>query len=213
MIRRNPSRVTVSICLALVIAIAGAWYLLARADGGSDSASLAVGIPGTQRPVYRFLRDPNEDAPHHVMASIRQAQAKSSAALRVETSHLVHSTDGGIWVVTGRLSGKGVACAVQASRAAVSCAPIANIDRNGLALGIVKHPSKPPHVFLVLGIAPDWARSVRAQVGVGKNATARTVPVRNNAYAIRAGVPIFVEGLCRGGGACERLVPFAPTGG
>ncbi len=181
---------------AAALVLVGLWYLVSRSDDSSDSLPQGGGSRAAQLGAYRVLRGPEEKAPRYAEVSVRQGLGKSYEAFRAESSHLVHTAGGGIWVVTGRVSGEGVACMVQASRAAVACASEVEMVRNGLALGIVEHPSKPPHSFLVLGIAPDRVRAIRATVGVGADAMLRTVPVRNNAYAIRARVPIGVEELC-----------------
>jgi hypothetical protein len=197
---------------ATALVLVGLWYLISRSDDSADSSPQGGRSRVAQLGAYRALRGPEEKAPSYVEASIRQGLGKSHGSFRAESSHLVHTTAGGIWVVTGRVSGGSVGCVVQASRAAVSCAPAVEMARNGLALGIVKHPSRPPHTFLVLGIAPDWVRTVRAKIGAGTDAAIRAVAVRGNAYAMSAHVPILIEGFCGAGRGCEHLTPVHSGG-
>lgn len=211
MIERSVVRAALALG-AIAVVLVGFWYLALRSGDNSDASAQREISPAAQLRAYRILHAPEQKAPPYIEASVRKTVAKARGALRIWSSHLATTAYGGIWVLTGRISGEGVGCIAQVGRAVAACVPTAEMVRNGLALGIVKHPSKPPHAFLLIGIAPDRVRAVRATVGVGVGAATRTIPVRNNAYAIRARVPILVEGLCAVGQRCERLAPVRPSG-
>jgi hypothetical protein len=67
---------------------------------------------------------------------------------------------------------------------------------HGLLLVVYTLPERrteAPRHFLALGVAPDWARAARLNVG----GRVRTVAVRGNAYVLRGDAPIRFERLER----------------
>jgi hypothetical protein len=78
----------------------------------------------------------------------------------------------------------------------VSCENTAAVIDHGLSLGVFtapQHPTERPHHFLVIGLAPDWAKS--AILKIGRSST-RSLSIRKNAYAFHSDFPIFLERLC-----------------
>jgi hypothetical protein len=101
----------------------------------------------------------------------------------------------GIWAV----GGKGITCIFHALGTTSACDTSADVGRNGLSLVIGRKgkrasPRAVPSRFLALGIAPDWARTVRVQIVDGAFETIRVV---DNAYALQAAAPINVKRLIR----------------
>ncbi len=197
-----------------IVLIAGVlWYAIRPGGANSPKENEFAGLVDAGQ--YEFLGDPEVELPPDVEVSLRRVVGPG--ALRVDSAHFARTSSGGIWIVMGEASGESVACLVQAGQGAASCSPLAEAARNGLSLGIVepaKDPGKPPRGFLVLGVAPDWVKLAQLRVGVGKDATVRTVPVRGNAYALRAKAPILVEGFCGlNRRSCRHLTPVDPRSG
>jgi hypothetical protein len=197
---------------ALIMLVVSAWLLL---DGHSGQMS-AKGGPttagqGWKRLMRRGLaqeRARKFDPAAAVAATVgvaksmppemrravgRVMQEAEPLALQFDDARFVNTTIGvGLWVVQGR----GVTCLFQAVTGAVSCSPAPSAEKQGLLLGVYKFdPSaqKRPSNFVVLGVAPDWAKVVRATVGRRRI----KILIADNAYGYRAEVPIKVQGLTR----------------
>jgi hypothetical protein len=138
------------------------------------------------------MRGDSEQMPPHMQILIKETLgAPRRSGFQLNRAQYARTGDGGIWVVTG----KNMACLVQAVRGAMACDVMADVIDQGLLLVVYKPPKSrgelPSH-FLALGLAPDWARAVRLRIGSN---TIRNVAVRGNAYALRAERPIRLERL------------------
>jgi hypothetical protein len=108
--------------------------------------------------------------------------------LQFRAAQYVRTSEGSGWFV----SGKNVTCLIQAGKGTVSCDTIASVVDHGLAVVVFRPPrymGGKLRDFFMLGVAPDWAKTVRVKVG---NVT-RRVAVHENAYALHAGRPIRLE--------------------
>ena len=94
------------------------------------------------------------------------------------------------------VSGRGITCVIQAGQRSLSCDTTAAVVDRGLGVAMFEAPRRStqmPQRFLVLGVAPDWARAVWLTVGD----EAQRVSIRRNAYALRATAPITFKRLER----------------
>jgi hypothetical protein len=130
------------------------------------------------RQSFKLLRTRPEPLPTRLEAKVK-ATLGAPASLRFENPQYTRSPGGGIWVASAGAS----TCVIEASHGAVSCNATAKVARRGLMLGVYRVAAdRKPRDFLVLGIAPDWARHVRLRVG----AAVRVIAVRDNSYAMGA---------------------------
>lgn len=140
---------------------------------------------------FRFLRGRRESMPRELGSQVAQKLGIRPRALNLATAQFIWAKGQGLWLVGG---GRGGICLVQASGGGVACDLVARVAHRGLALGVFDAPSKAnarPHNFQLLGIAPDWARSVRLSVA----GSPRSTPVRHDVYLFRANAPISVKKL------------------
>jgi hypothetical protein len=143
---------------------------------------------------YSHLRGEGREMPPKMRHATSKTLRKSGPLkLRFDQSQYVVTPAGvGLWVVRGR----GVTCMFIDKTAAVSCATTAQVERRGLLLEVYRTgppPRAKPTHFLALGIAPDWARAVRATI----DGEPKTIPIVDNAYAQRAETPIKIQPLTR----------------
>lgn len=116
---------------------------------------------------------------------------EAGRVLQFDQAQRAYTSAGGVWV----LYGQDRMCAVQARGGALTCLATRLAVKQGLVLGLFIAPARPtelPNNFLVLGIAPDWARVARLRIGQRE---IREIPIRGNAYALRARQPIHLERL------------------
>lgn len=144
-----------------------------------------------ERQAFTVLRGPTRPVPAALRHHLRQARNPEIRSLRLAAARYI-STDTGFWVVNGLDR----TCIVQAHGGAVGCESRTTLLREGIALGVVMLGPPPRHVareFLVAGIVPDQIDAVELRVGH----RTRTVAVHDNAYSLRAPVPIMVKHLYR----------------
>jgi hypothetical protein len=113
--------------------------------------------------------------------------------LRFDRAQYVDTTAGiGIWVVRG----KGVTCIFHARTAAAACSTDAEAGYRGMILVVGDGPQPAPGTlptrFLALGIAPNLTRAVRLEIASGAS---KTVPIIDNAFALRAREPMNLQEL------------------
>lgn len=113
--------------------------------------------------------------------------------LRFDRAYLLETPIGvGLWVVRGN----GATCIFESKQGSASCAPDAVVERKGLELVIGRGKAAAlnglPDHFLAVGIAPNWASSVRLRVLGGRS---MSVAVVENAYGLRARAPIDRQAL------------------
>jgi hypothetical protein len=97
-----------------------------------------------------------------------------------------------MWLVRG----DHISCLVQELEGALQCNTTAEVARHGIVLGVFTQRDRSSHPqsrFVVLGLAPDWAKRVRLLVA----RRIRIVRIRNNAYAFHAELPIKLMRLER----------------
>jgi len=212
--RRHTKWILLTLALALVLA---GWFALNRFDGEQDEprAPLSTGSNSWQAQLVRKGRSLQRDPARRIWPfsatrgpaefmplQIRQAakatlgKGQRQLGLRFEGAQYLDTPLGiGMWVVKGR----GVTCIFHERKALAACNVSVDVGRRGLTLVAGARDADAgtntlPTRFLALGIAPDWARAVRLQIVGGGS---KTIPVIDNAYALRARAPINVEGLIR----------------
>ncbi len=205
----NRKRVIVAVLVASVAVLVGAWALLDRQDDavggpevGQESATehweklanrgLAElrARPAGQRWPYSHLRGDGQEMPRRMREEVSESlEGSGPLKLRFDHSQYAVTPAGvGLWIVRG----KGVTCMFQDKTGAASCATTAQVERRGLFLEVYRAgppPGAKPTHFVALGIAPDWAQSVRATIGRGS----RVIPIVDNLYSQRAETPIRIQ--------------------
>lgn len=194
----------------LVTAALGVWYItpLTFGDQGpTQSHVVTIGrsnnawtrfssrrqadfLPADPRQAFRILRSRPERIPGRVQKKLDTTLRLPAGALQFRNAQYAKTQEGGFWLIPGH----SMACIVHARRAAVGCAGISEFVKRGAALGIFAPPkrqSESPTDYLLLGVAPNWAKS--AQLRVGK--VARTVSVSGNIYAFESDRPILLQRL------------------
>ncbi len=228
--RRTTMKMFRALLVAGGVAAACLWLMLGDGDGSNVSAGAAKGAATRASPMWRNLRSQAaagalatgtrlselrtfsvmrgapEPMPAGTDLHIRSTVGAPSGSFELEDAQRLHTSDGSLTIVNGKGSGRGITCIVQGSRGYVGCTTTAEFAVHGLALGIAKSPGVPgghPREFYVLGVAPDWVKSVELRIGAGRT---QNVPVRGNAYTTGpAKAPVFVERFCRSdGGGCKR---------
>jgi hypothetical protein len=111
--------------------------------------------------------------------------------VRFDDTQLVRTGVGDAWMANVGSA----TCIAQVRMGGVTCDSVANFVKRGLSLGAFKPSPKGraarPRDFVVIGLAPDWTQTVRMKVG----STTRRIPIRLNAYGLRAAEPITVKRL------------------
>ncbi|HKT84144.1 MAG TPA: hypothetical protein VJQ84_09950, partial [Solirubrobacterales bacterium] len=111
-----------------------------------------------------------------------------------------------------KAAGGDVTCAVKAGSGAVSCLPTTISARAGITLGLdtrATNEGTSPRGFLLIGVAPDWVKTVGVRISGGPN---RTLPVKHNVYSMRAAAPILAEEYCgRSPRGCVSLMKLGPS--
>lgn len=207
-------RVVISIFALLAVLLGGGWLLTGYLDNRQDESEVRApqGIGWQAQLVRRgrslqgdqarqawplaASRGPAESMPQRLRRTARETLGggQQHLGLRFDNAQYVDTTLGvGIWVVRGNA----ITCIFHERKAVSACNTSVDVGWRGLVLVIglkgqnAPLPALPAH-FLALGIAPDWARAVRLQIVGGAS---KTVPVIDNAYALRARAPINVERL------------------
>jgi hypothetical protein len=147
---------------------------------------------------FSVMRGSSERMPVGTVAHLRSTVGAPPGSFDLRDTQRAHTAHGNLSIVNGQGKGRGVTCIVQRVHGYVGCTTTADFVEHGLALGIAKSPAAfggNPRSFYVLGVAPDWVKSVEVKMG----ANARlSVPVRGNAYTTPpASVPVLVERFCR----------------
>lgn len=190
------------ICVATAAAAVGAlWYVLVKngphhTAGSWSNRSAVVRVEENQRQAFSVLRRKSEPAPRYVETSVLSGLRKSRS-FHVRSSHLVHTRAENIWIVTGITSGSSLTCLVEVITHSVTCIPTSVATRSGLALGAVRRSKgrdKPVRRFLLIGIVPDWIRSVEVST---LDHARHFLPVTHNSYSTEAFVPVLIERYCR----------------
>jgi hypothetical protein len=192
-----------AICIAAVGGACALWQLtdLIPSHHGignslSPYRSSANAVEAGQQRAFQILRLNEETAPRYIETSVLGA-VKDPQAFHIHGSHFVQTAGGGIWVVTGANSQTSQTCLIQANTGTTACAPTSVSTRIGLTLGVVRRVSGragSARLFLILGIAPDWVRSVKVTTLGG---SAHILPVNSNSYSMQASAPILLERYCR----------------
>jgi hypothetical protein len=180
---------TAAVSVALLLLMLG--YAVWSWPGATPATLHGTAPPpafgGAQRQAFAVLNGSTHPVPRALQERLRRARNPEVRTLRLDAAKYL-ATASGLWVANGR----GVTCIVQAHGGAVSCVPRATLLQEGVALGVVDlgpPPDREPQEFIVAGIVPDRFTSVRLSVGSRE----RTIAVRDNAYSLRAAVPILVE--------------------
>lgn len=193
-----PNRASRAKYLLVVLACAFGiyWYLSDHVGNSADDASQVQPYAANHRTLLRnfsLLRQRPERMPRRLQHKVLTTLDASAGGLKLSDAQYAPTVAGGVWVAYGRR----IACIVQAPDGNVGCKPLSMATRRGIVLGIGAPPdgagNLPDH-FLVVGLAPDWAKAVRVRVGESK---AQTIPVRKNVYSLQAPELIVVERLER----------------
>jgi hypothetical protein len=204
----RTSRAAAVLALAVALVATGAvWRLVSGAGEASDTTRSVVAAPHAgiwrrlqsgpsatvarraERRRFRLMRGPVEAMPMSLQTRVKAVLGAPSSA-RFARTQLAQTHAGGVWVVELEKA----TCLVQAGSGAAACDSTAGFVRRGIVLGLFEPPTPaggPPRGFLVLGIAPDWARTVA--LGVGNRV--RRVRVHGNVYELRASKPITFQRL------------------
>lgn len=148
---------------------------------------------GRQVDRFRVLTGSRHPLPGRLRSPVEDALGRHAASLRFDQAVPVRTAYGRIWMI----SGKGFACIVRERGGALACSATHALLVKGLAIGAFNPPKRPggrPTAFLVLGVAPDWAKWALLSV----NGRTRRIPIRHNAYSLKADRPIAVKGFRRG---------------
>jgi hypothetical protein len=130
---------------------------------------------------FQVLRGTPERMPITTRSHIESALNPVPGTLKWSTAKYVRTGHDGIWLVWG----PSVVCGIQAPGGEVGCSPIDSFVEQGLILGVFrpdKNSASRPRSSAVLGIAPDWARAARLDVGD----KVRTVAIKRNGYELHA---------------------------
>jgi hypothetical protein len=215
-----PNRTSLAKCLLVALACAfGIYWLLSNPAGNPTEGqrrfrpmpSLAKGAPwdilrenaprtqshaADRRALSRtfsLLRHRPERMPRRLQDKVLTTLGASASDLRLRDAQYAPTVAGGVWTVYGQH----IACIVQAPSGNVGCDPLNTATRRGIVLGVGVHQgtaARLPRDFLVVGLAPDWAKAVRVRIGKRK---VRTIPIRKNVYSLRAPELVVVERLER----------------
>jgi hypothetical protein len=167
-------------------------------DGGQQTTGVshekAASLPADHplrslRTSYRLLRGPEEKAPSFIKSKV-QANINTHVAVNKLSSHHIPTPLGAVWVVVTEAAEESVTCLVAESSGSSSCASTRIAAQAGLALGA--SPSGQVQKALLIGLAPDWVRSVQVKV-VGQES--QMLPVRHNVFSARAQAPILLRGI------------------
>lgn len=133
----------------------------------------------------------SHDGPEGMPMALRRSIAKNLQgvdALHLRFARARHERTPigvGLWVVEG----EGVTCLFREDSPASSCRTSLATKRQGIWLETYKiskaQPGRPSH-FLALGAVPEGVRAMSATIA----GSPRTVPVRNDVWAVRAESPI-----------------------
>lgn len=213
MVSRSPIQISIAAVLLLVGLVGGIWYLSARSGEGSAIHPAGAAAPDSgleelqkkaetgpspvvsrrgERRAFQIMQGRFERMSPRMKGLIETTFGTRHTGLQLDRAQYARTEDGGIWIVDG----KNITCLVQASHGALACGTTAEVVDNGLVLGLYAAPERATEStrrFVVLGIAPDWAKVARLKVG----STIRAVAVRGNSYASHAGTPIRLERLER----------------
>ncbi len=154
------------------------------------------GRPSRPMP-FAILHTQPERMPQRTRKAIaRVLGGTTTFGLQFERAQLTRTTTGdAVWIVEGNA----VICLTQASTGATACDTTTATRRHGLTLTVTKpntNPRATPTDFVMLGLAPDWARSAIVSQRDAPTKT-KQIPVTNNTLALRANGPIQVEKLVR----------------
>jgi hypothetical protein len=161
----------------------------------------------TQRRFRReffIARSPTELLPKPVDQYLRATLGAPPGSFALGTAQHVRSLSGEIWVIHGKRKGSGITCIVQGADGYVGCTSSSDFAARGLALGMARpsrQGSNRPQDFQLMGIAPDWVKTVQVRVG---SRTVWAIPVRGSIYSLRAKAPMFVERFCNRDQWCKR---------
>ncbi|MET0604538.1 MAG: hypothetical protein ABW167_21310 [Baekduia sp.] len=190
----------------LVAAMAG--VVVVRTSGGSGDGAASGAPPTTSWDLLQ--REAGTAPPGAARAALRQAigaargtpgrvpqalQKKVLASLGApadvafEDAHRIETSHGAVWLTHLRRA----TCMIRAHDGSLACDATPRVTRKGLLLGVYAVSRGRPHDFILLGIAPDWAR--RARLRIDKRT--REVAVHDNTYAMAAARPIQLDRLLR----------------
>jgi hypothetical protein len=206
----TQKRVALSVGAVLLLVVAGI-FLIKNDDPGESARSIPRSgarwgqlarsgnrqlrtAHGQDWPFASF-RGKGREMPRSMHRAVRETIGKGQPLhLDFGNAYLIRMATGvKVWVVRG----KSVVCIVRDVKASIACDTSVNAARHGLVLGTYRigpPPQRKPTQFLMLGIAPDWARAVRIKVRYGP---ARTVPVSKNAFSFLSKSPIRVDAMIR----------------
>lgn len=200
----------VTVALAL---LAGTWLMLDRGNSRPVEAEHPVdrvaqawremvraglrreGIEGPpQRWPFSALEPAIGGMPPQLRAEAREVLGSPAPMrLRFDEARYGRAPTGvGLWMVPGR----GVTCMFRAVSIASTCIATVDAYRYGMLLQtykVGKAPGIRPSHFVVLGVAPDGAKTVSVKFGE----RTRTVPIVDNAFRVQAEAQIRVVGLNR----------------
>jgi hypothetical protein len=163
-----------SIVVLTLVGLAVAVYVVGQGDSGREVT--------VRRSPFASIGELKRMPPSLRSASYKTLGRHSGLDLRFRAARQAHPTQRlSFWIVEG----DSVVCIFQEAATAVSCAPDADAVRHGVILETGKPDDMPTH-FLMLGIAPCWAKVVHLQVG----AKSMTAQVRNSIFILRARQPI-----------------------
>lgn len=151
--------------------------------------------PDSQSWPFAAMKDEPESMPQRRIQDANSTLGRGHRALglRFDQSQYVDTSAGiGIWVVRG----KGITCIFHARTVAAACNTDAEAGRRGLALVVGEGRSASPRAlpprFLALGIAPNSTQAVELRTAGGAS---ETIPVIDNAFALRAREPMNLQEL------------------
>jgi hypothetical protein len=191
-------RVLGALVLALTVMIAGCGEQ--RKDGGSpERVPTAASLPAS----FAHLQTPEARPPDSVKAGLA-ASFGPRRRTRVTNSYRMDTPLGKAWMLAVEVPGAGTeTCLVMEHSGLSSCSPAAVAKQTGLAIGISAAAGTPPshgRRFTVMGVVPDWVRSV---VVTPLDRQPKVLRVTANAFSDQGPAPILIKKYCRGfGSAC-----------
>ncbi len=157
---------------------------MGRRDRPTEGWAIAL------RRAYTVMRTSTERMSARLTAHTIETLGAPPDALHFGQAWYASTGHGGLWIVTG----KGVACLVQAGPGAVTCGTLREFVQHGLVITVRmgRQRSRAGSKYELLGIAPDKVRSVEIQIGAAKT---RAIPVRSNSYSFEANNLIQIKHL------------------
>jgi hypothetical protein len=128
---------------------------------------------------------PSDEVPAAMAAHVEDLTGFPPTAF-VVTRH-TKTRYGGLWAMFGELR----TCIVETPDGGLACGFTQSVMTHGLSLGVAEKGIIGGRIYTMHGIAPNWARWARLDVGGGTH----TIQIENNVYELRAPKRIVLQGF------------------